>query len=236
MNRIKTPPIIITGCARSGTSMTAGVVNLSGAFGGKMHPANKYNAKGMFENIAIKQNIDKPFLRSIGCDPRGQHPLPDREKLVIPNDWRQRVEDIFLAEGYEGGPWFIKLARACLTWPVWHHAFPTAKWVVVRRMDQDIIDSCMRTGFMSHYQNEEGWQGWIDEHKAAFVEMVESGLNVTHFWPEQMILSNYQPAYTLIDWLGLKWDPDGVENFISPKLWHPRRKQIARIAQQKRKK
>ena len=40
-------PIIITGCARSGTSLTAGVINICGAGGGEMSGATIYNKKGM---------------------------------------------------------------------------------------------------------------------------------------------------------------------------------------------
>ena len=265
--KIEKPPIIITGCARSGTSLTAGIVNLSGAYGGDMHGPNKYNARGMYENKSIKEVLDKPYLRSIGADPKGQKPLPGEDgvpgtdALPIPNDWKKRVEDLFIQQGYgnpftfevpaiddpdvpapairlhydgKNGQWFIKLARACLTWPVWHHAFPNAKWVIVRRLDGGIIDSCMKTAFMNSYSNQEGWQHWIDHHKEKFGEMIEEGLNVSVFWPEQMVLGNYQPAYELIEWLGLEWHPKHIENFVSPKLWHPRKQRIREIAIQRR--
>jgi hypothetical protein len=49
-------PIIITGCARSGTSMIAGIINLCGAWKGVTSGPNKYNAKGMFENHELRQS------------------------------------------------------------------------------------------------------------------------------------------------------------------------------------
>jgi hypothetical protein len=199
-----------------------------------MHGPNKYNAKGMFENVNIKMMLDKPYLKSIGCDPRGQYPLPDTKTLRIPNDWRERVEAIFLQEGYKGGPWFIKLARACQTWPVWHHAFPDAKWVIVRRRDTDIIKSCLNTSFMSHYKDAEGWQTWVDHHKRCFVEMVEEGLNVKQIWPERMITSDYSGLHDMVEWLGLQWKPEEVEQFVSPKLWHSRRKGIGNLADKRK--
>ena len=70
-------PIFITGCARSGTSMTAGVINYCGAFGGQVAGATKNNRKGMFENNAIRELIVKPILRKHKFDPMGQNPLPD---------------------------------------------------------------------------------------------------------------------------------------------------------------
>jgi hypothetical protein len=68
------PPILITGCARSGTSMTAGIVHICGAFGGRMSGPTPNNRKGMFENEEVRNQIVKPYLSSIGADPLGQKP------------------------------------------------------------------------------------------------------------------------------------------------------------------
>ena len=112
-------PILITGCARSGTSLVAGCINICGAFGGKMFGPSPYNRKGMFENQRIREEIDKGYLRSIGVDPKGQRPLPDIKNLTIPVNFRQQVTEVILSEGYKSGPWFYKGARSCLFWPVW---------------------------------------------------------------------------------------------------------------------
>jgi len=101
-------PILITGAARSGTSMAAGVLNLCGAFGGKMYGAHKANPKGMFENTGIREQIVKPYLRQIGADPTCQYPLPDVNSLSIPVDWRERIEQTIQDQGYEEGIWFLK--------------------------------------------------------------------------------------------------------------------------------
>ena len=98
--------ILITGCARSGTSLVAGIINLCGAFGGKMRPPNVNNKKGMFENTVITQNIVKPFLKSIEADTMGQNPLPDpikvRRKIISnENDWALRILNVLKEEGYK---------------------------------------------------------------------------------------------------------------------------------------
>ena len=93
------PPILITGCARSGTSLVAGIINMRGAFGGKMSGPNMNNAKGMFENARIRNDIVKPYYRSIGVDPLGQYPLPDIESLPIPTGWANDVIRIIQEEG-----------------------------------------------------------------------------------------------------------------------------------------
>ena len=62
-------PIFITGCARSGSSMTGGIVSLCGAWGGIMSGPTAYNKKGMFENAEIRNTMIKPLLERLGFDP-----------------------------------------------------------------------------------------------------------------------------------------------------------------------
>jgi len=227
-------PILITGCARSGTSMVAGVINLCGAFGGNMSGPNKNNAKGMFENVVIRNSIVKSYLRGIGMDPLGQFPLPNIDKLSIPNNWKRRIEFVIKKEGYENGPWMYKGAKMCLMWPIWNHAFPNAKWIIVRRRTGDIVSSCFKTSFMRAYQkthvqkaigvdNErDGWIWWVRQHEKRFVEMIIEGLNVKIVWPERMVSGDYRQMMDTIEWLGLEWKSE-VLSFIDPKLWKARK-------------
>lgn len=228
-------PIFVTGCARSGTSMVAGAINMCGAFGGVMSGPNKDNQKGMFENSKIRNQITKPYLRDIGMDPLGQFPLPKIDSLVIPMDWRKRVEKVFLEEGYRGGPVFYKGAKMCLMWPIWNFHFQNSRWVIVRRRSGDIVDSCLKTGFMRAFRSKtfqkavgvnserEGWLWWVNQHLERFREMIEAGLNVKVIWPERMVEGDYTQLYETIDWLGLRWNSD-VLSFIDPKLWKSRNK------------
>ena len=229
-------PILITGCARSGTSMVAGVINICGAFGGNMSGPNSNNQKGMFENSTVRNEIVKPYFRQIGVDPLGQYPLPNTKELIIPLDWKERVEQIIIDQGYSGGPWMYKGAKMCLHWPVWHFHFPGAKWIIVRRRTGDIIKSCMKTGFMSAFgrahnqkyvgvDNErDGWLWWVHQHIDRFIEMIqeENGPNCKQIWPHRMVNGDYKQMMETIEWLGLEWDSKALE-FIDPLLWHSRK-------------
>ena len=229
-------PILITGAARSGTSLIAGAINSCGAYGGKMSGPNKNNAKGMFENVKIRNDVLKPYLREMGFDPMGQYPLPIINKLSIPVNWKDRVESIIKQDGYIKGSWMYKGAKMCLTWPIWSHAFPDAKWVIVRRKSEDIADSCMRTHFMRAFGNpanqtavgvksaHDGWLWWAQKHLERFREMQDAGLNVKVIWPERMVSGDYTQIMDTIEWLGLKWNSQVVASFIDPKLWHARNK------------
>ena len=124
-------PILITGCARSGTSMTAGIIDLCGAFGGYTLGSSKANKKGFFENGEVRENIIKPFLTLCGADPMGQNPLPDVNKLLDVANLDEAIQDIYSRQGYTGGPWYYKGAKLCLIWPAIHKAFPDAKWIII---------------------------------------------------------------------------------------------------------
>lgn len=219
-----TKPIFITGCARSGTSMTAGVLNICGAWGGTMHGATPNNKKGMFENRDIVNKMVKPFLCQIGADPMGQKPLPDTNRIpdntYFIDEWRRRFIEIMAQHGYKGDhPLMYKGAKMCLMWQLWHNAFPDAQWVIVRRRSEDIINSCMRTGFMNKYDDREGWLFWVRAHVSLFRDMMMNRLNVVQLFPQEMIDGNYIEMEAIVKGLGLEWREQAVKEFITPDLW-----------------
>jgi hypothetical protein len=128
-----------------------------------------------------------------------------------------------------------KGAKMVLVWPLWHYAFPNAKWIIVRRRTGDIINSCLKTSFMRAFTNlknqkkvgveteRDGWLWWVRWHEQRFVEMIQEGLNVKVVWPERMVTGDYQQLYEAIEWAGLDWSSE-IYNFIDPKLWKARRK------------
>ena len=221
-DQLQNEPILITGCARSGTSWRARIINTAGAFGGKMAGPNRANQKGMFENTEIRNTIVKPFFASIGADRLGQKPLPDRNicKIVAETkaeEWRKQVMSVFYEQGYTDGAFFYKGAKMCLTWAVWHAAFPNAKWIIVRRDDEGIINSCMRTGFMRAYRNRADWQGWIDEHKKCFAEMEAAGLDVCEVNTDELAAGNLEGITNCLAHCGLSVTLD--DNLIDPSLF-----------------
>lgn len=207
--------------------MSAGVVDICGAWGGKMSGPNSNNKRGMFENTEIRNGMVKPFFRKMGVDPMGQNPLPDIDvvKLVSVDfiiNWRLKIQRLLESQGYpldSAQPWFYKGAKMCLHWPVWHRAYPDAKWVIIRRKSADIVRSCLKTGFMRAYRDEKGWLKWIDEHKERFLEMRNAGLNIQYVWPQRMIDRDLTEIERVITALGLTWKQGAVESFIEPALW-----------------
>lgn len=207
-------PILITGTARSGAGMIAGAIHLCGAFGGTMT-----NKRGLYENDRIRETIIKPYLINCGVDEKGQFPLLDLEGgVIMPMNFKNEILQIMRAQGYKQGPWMYKDARLALMWPVWHFAFPNAKWIIVRRRTGDIIQSCLKTGYMTAYKDSEGWLEWVHEYEKRFVSMITEGVNCKIIWPERMVHGDYHQLYETLEWLGLDWKPEVIQ-FINPLLW-----------------
>jgi len=153
------------------------------------------------------------------ADPRGQRPLPVAESVPVIIDWHEAFMDVLMEQGYVDGPIFYKGAKMCLMWPVWHTAFPHAKWILVRRDDEGIINSCLRTPFMTAYKDAEGWKEWIDHHKLCFGEMLDAGLDIFEISTPRLIDGDLSEAEEMIEWLGLTWDENKIGEFVSPELW-----------------
>jgi len=217
-------PILITGCARSGTSIVGGIVHFCGAWGGIMTGPTPHNKKGQFENQAIRNELTKKSLSKAGFDPLGQKPLPNPATWKIDPLWRQKVFTVIRNQGYRGGPWFYKGAKMCLVWTQWADAFPNAKWIIVRRDPARIISSCLRTRFMRAYNDEAGWQKWVNVHLKRFQEMKDAGLNLVEVWPNKIIAGNYGEIKRVVSHLGLEWNREVVHNFVTPSLWSGRDK------------
>lgn len=176
-----------------------------------------YNKKGMFENSFIRERIVKPYLDSIGADKLGQNPLPDQSKIVPNKDFTKSIVDIFLAEGYKEGPIFYKGAKMCLMWKMWHDGFPHANWVIVRRPDESIINSCMDTPFMRKNTTRDEWQKWIDYHKERFYELKDLG--AIEIWSNRLIEGDFSEISTAIEKSGVNFRESIAREFIDSTLW-----------------
>ncbi len=203
--------IFITGAARSGTSLTTKILQAHGLYLGPRRQVNE-----LYEHLGIRQTILKPMLEAVGADPLGQGPLPNMAKYRPDESLRLRVEPYFVV-GPE--PWGYKDAKLTLTWPMWHAAFPEAKWIIVRRDTEAIIDSCLRCHFMKRHGKIRGrWHAWVGFHLLQFGAMRNAGLNTIELWPAQFIRSSDYFS-GIADFCGLDFDADKVTDAINPNLW-----------------
>jgi hypothetical protein len=218
-----TQPILITGIPRSGATSIAAAINACGAFGGTM------SKRGMYSNDTIREMLMKPYLDRMDVDVEGQYPLPITKEVKVPDLWRQMVEGILVKEGYKRGAWMYKDARIALTWPLWNISFPDAKWIIVRRRTGDIVQSCIKTGYMRAFKNPavikelqlkseaDGWLWFVHEYEKRIVEMIDK-INHKVIWPERMVNGDFKQMHELCEWLGLTWNEDALQS-VKKLLW-----------------
>jgi hypothetical protein len=224
-------PIFVTGAERSGRTIIAKILKLSGAFTGVTN--------SMLENEQIK-NVFYYHYKAINADPLGQYPLPDRH--ILPSlqnshilQIQNGINDILKDEKYvEKEPWMYKSSNLCQLWKIWNQAYPNARWIIVRRKPSDIVYSCLRTTYMCGFSSKErqqeigvtgereAWLWWVRQHELMFQEMVAAGLDIKVIWPEDLVDGNYESVKEILDWVGLPFDEEMLRKEIDPMLWKAR--------------
>lgn len=198
------PLILITGCARSGTSLTAQVLEACGAKLGRVND--------LYEHTGVRDELVKPFLSSIGADPLGQSSLPE-DGYRFPGDWPERVEaQLGAADTYKG-------AKMALVWPLWRAAFPQARWVICHRNAHDIAASCMRTRFMQAFDTQEDWREWALRYKERLTDLQRAVEHVA-VWPQDAIIGDAEVYRPVVEHCGLTWNREAVQAVIHPNAWH----------------
>lgn len=201
-------PIFILGLPRSGTSMIAGSLHLCGAWVGETIPGGGIeNPEGFFENRFLREAVYKKILAGTKADPLGIEPLPDLETLPQVNDLYQTAYDLLNHEGYDfKQPWRFKEPKLCLLWPVYYKAFPNARWIVVRRDEDAVIDSCMRTSFMArHGKDRIFWRQWTKEYLRRLDVLKTTVPYAWEIWSQPLIDGDLTDLRNLVEWLNLDW-------------------------------
>ena len=215
-------PIFVVGLPRSGTSLVAGCIAMCGAWTGYTVPGGgNINPKGFYENVYLRDRVNKKILSAAGADPLGVHPIPDLDSLPVVNGLKTTISDLLAHEHYRHErPWLFKEPKLTLTWPVFAHAFPHARWVVVRREMSEIVDSCLRTPFMSkHGVDPAFWANWAQAYLMRLDVVKQRVANCWEIWPQEMIDGDLADLQSLIEWLGLRWNPIAIRDFITPAYW-----------------
>jgi hypothetical protein len=214
-------PILITGAERSGSTFIARILDMCGVWSG--------NCNNMFENEMIT-SLHSTFMKYEGSL------FPPTRCLYVPMDWRNMVHKILEDEDWHDGAWMVKSSLLAQYWPTWYYTYPDAKWVIVRRRTADVVQSCLKTGYMKLFKNKcnlgqlklteerDGWLWWIHQYEKKFVEMIEEGLNCRVIWPDRMAEGDFSQVKETVEWLGLEWN-NKIPEVILPLLEKSRREE-----------
>lgn len=194
------PPLLITGCPRSGTSLTASIYRALGCWVG--------DVTSQTENTAIRERILKPILRDGGMDDLALRRFANVE--ASPDLIRENVRDVLRAQGYEDGPWLYKDVKLVFCWRSWAEAFPGATWAVVWRPPKQIEASMARWQLAGRVE----FNPWdvIDAHHER-ARKIEGAHAV---FPEHFIYGDDSEYRNVALDYGVPWIPDIARRQIDP--------------------
>jgi hypothetical protein len=180
------------------------------------------NPAGFFENEVLREEVVKKMLVAEGVSPYGVGDFPALTGLRPDKKLAQRVLQIIHRQGYRGDrPWAFKDAKLSLLWPVWKKAFPDARWIIVRRPRQEIIQSCLRTNFMRYHSDDpEFWSQWIDVYRERLEMLKASGVWWREINTPDLMAGDSTVMQSVVSELGLQWQDEQIRRFINPRFWH----------------
>jgi len=143
--------ICILSPPRSGSSLTASIINILGVHMGAtsdFEEANVHNQKGFWEHQSI-QSINDEILSRLGYD--FSHAGVDwTEPPIFPDNWetsplltdlRERAQDLIHQDFSEYDVWGWKDPRTCFTLPFWKNILPQIDYVILVRNPVDVARS-----------------------------------------------------------------------------------------------
>ena len=134
--------IIVTGMHRSGTSLTASLLQSAGInVGDRLMGESTGNAKGHFEDldfVEFHQNV----LQSQGISLAG---WTEQNKIKVQQQYLADAKALILARG-DRSIWGWKDPRTTLFLDFWSRLIPDAKYLFVYRSPWEVVDSLFRRG------------------------------------------------------------------------------------------
>lgn len=136
-------PIIIAGMHRSGTSLTASILQQAGVFiGEQLLKANTGNRKGHFEDEAFL-SLHKDILVSCGISYDG---WTARGQVDVPQQFWERAQELCDRRLAAHTIWGWKEPRTTLFLDFWQQQLPQAKFVLPYRSPWEVVDSLFTRG------------------------------------------------------------------------------------------
>lgn len=213
-------PILIVSPPRSGSSLTASILNSFGVFGGDMKKGDKWNKSGYFENIEIT-NLVIRYLQNNDINNLGKRFNP-RVLNVDVKDFSSKIYEILENQGMEPTQkWFYKNPKTAVCWRLFDKHYPYAKWIVIERDREELLNSLMRTEFMDAWQTKEEWQNFIRYYDVLMKE-IKANCNCFVFNINTMFNGDYSQVEDLLKFVGI--DAELVlSGIIDKTLWNEKK-------------
>ena len=209
-------PILITGIPRSRTSLIAGSIALCGAWKGSTGGLTKDNPKGFFEHLVLREVVDKTIFKKLNCDPLGVTKMPRINYEIKNSNLKNIIQRVLKDDGYENNkPWLYKSPKISLIWFFYNHAFPKAKWIIVKRNKKEVINSIIRAKTVNlHSEDPLFWESFIKEYNLRIEQLKKNVSDYKELYSSEIIEQDYSNFKKIIRWLGLTYEKEKIEKFV----------------------
>lgn len=216
-------PILIAGCPRSGTSMTAGILHAHGVAVGRHRSHAAFNPKGSFENSDMKGLLHGTIKRhGMPLNPVFDDPaepdlpgLSEKLRACVPGK----------------GPWLLKETKLLWFYRNLSAQFPDAVWVLPVRPREDSIRSILRhsilPGRLRDAMRREGVSVRIEEAAVLYWDKCHArqshiAAHSPHVWvdTDAVARGDERAAQALVEACGLTFAPEKVAAFVERDYWH----------------
>ena len=211
-------PILITGAARSGTSLVANIIHHAGAKGGdvSVNPIPGEQPTGFYENEELTTRVSKSILFDLGFDPRGVKKIPDHNVPTF--DVSVQVFNIARKQGITvGDVWYLKIIKGLLLYRTYLRSFPNSQWVLVRREPDGIIQSCMLASFMVGRETANEWADYVRHYTRMMIRLKRECPQVREVWYEKLLAGEHDEIESVLGWLGLDYDKEYIDKTVIKK-------------------
>jgi len=137
------PILIVTGMHRSGTSLTASLLQSAGLdIGQNLLDKNESNPKGYFENtdfLAFHESV----LHAIGISTEG---WTIQQNIIVPEYFIDEAKQLIQKSASDSQPWGWKEPRTTLFLNFWGSLLSKAKFLFIYRSPWEVLDSLFRRG------------------------------------------------------------------------------------------
>ncbi len=139
----KEKTIIVLGPARSGTSVTTGILNILGVYiGEKIVGGNPDNPKGSFEDVDFFK-LDKSIFYSAAKTKDWANPPTKKQVLEQKEIFKNEIKNLILKKNNKNKIWGWKVPTTCLTIDLYLPYLNNPYFIIVRRDLKDIAKSAV---------------------------------------------------------------------------------------------
>jgi tetratricopeptide (TPR) repeat protein len=200
-------PILITGMHRSGTSMIARILNLTGLDLGpedELLPAGEGNPHGFWQNQQLDQITEDVLLQlSGGWDillPQFEEDWHKSKAIALAYDRAHQA--ISQLAGTQ--PWGWKDPRASIVIPFWHTVLDDLKTVICLRHPQEVaLSLSKRVGSTQSFN----YHLWLEYYRRILNDTTADTRIITHY--DAFIFDAAAESRRLCSWAGL--DPSDIQ-------------------------